>query len=224
MAQNKESSSFDIIRWYREAEQFFEDNQQLVTTILVAIVVVVGGYFGYLKFYKQPRAQQAHEQIFRAQHYFKQDSLNLAIRGDGNYPGFEGIIDEYSGTPAANLSKYYLGISYLRMGDYQKAQTYLKQFEADDVFLSVISKGALGDVYAQTDQLKKAAETYKKAAQKNANDLTSPIYLFKAALAYEEVGKMEKAKDLFSKIKSDYPKSNEAQKIDKYIARVEAKI
>ena len=38
------------------------------------------------------------------------------------------IIDKFSGTPAANLSKYYAGICYLKMGDFAKAEKYLKLF------------------------------------------------------------------------------------------------
>jgi TolA-binding protein len=210
--------------WYNNADEFLERYQHIITTIVVGVVVIVGGYFGYQRFYVQPREQEAQEQMFMAQQYFSQDSLQLAIRGDGNYPGFSTIVDQYSGTQAANLAQYYLGMSYLHMGDYRRATTHLQKFEANDIFLSTLSKGALGDAYSELGQQDKAAEHYKKAAKHNTNELTTPVFLFKAALAYEKLGQFKKAHSLFKQIQKEYPKSEEAKKIDKYIARVEAQL
>ena len=66
----------------------------------------------------------------------------------------------------------------------------------------------------------KAAEYYMKAADKKKNDLTSPLFLMKAGMAYEVAGKKEDALKTYTRIKTDFPRSNEARDIDKYIARL----
>ena len=99
-----------------KTEQFIEDNQKIISYVVGALVWVVAGYLGFNKFYLQPKQEEANSQMFMAIDYFEKDSFNLAINGDGNYLGFLDIVDDYGITKAANLADYYLGISYLRLG------------------------------------------------------------------------------------------------------------
>lgn len=66
--------------------------------------------------------------FFRAQQYFQQDSLALALNGDATNPGFLKIMDKYSGTKAANLAHFYAGAIYLKQGDFANAEKHLKDF------------------------------------------------------------------------------------------------
>jgi TolA-binding protein len=52
----------------------------------------------------------------------------------------------------------------------------------------------------------------------------SPIYLMKAGMLYETEGKFIDALNVYEKIKTKYPDSNEGRSIDKYIARVKLNI
>ncbi len=56
------------------------------------------------------------------------------------------IADKYSGTDSGNLANYYAGIAYLNTGKYTEAIEYLGKFKSDDVILSALAKGAIGDV------------------------------------------------------------------------------
>ena len=111
-----------------KTENFIEKNQKLLAYIVGGIVAVVLIYMAYKKFYVAPREQKAQEQMWMAEKYFEKDSLNKAINGDGNYYGFKKIIDEYSGTKASNRSHYYLGLCYLKKGQFQNAIEQLKDF------------------------------------------------------------------------------------------------
>ncbi len=55
--------------------------------------------------------------MFMAEKYFAEDSLNLALNGDGNYSGFLQIIDDYKWSEAANLSHYYAGVIFFAPGE-----------------------------------------------------------------------------------------------------------
>ena len=79
-----------------------------------------------------------------------QDSLfTLALNGaDGKF-GFVKIAAEYSGTDAGNLANYYAGIAYLNTGKYTEAIDYLGKFSSEDIVLSALAKGAIGDAFAQ---------------------------------------------------------------------------
>ena len=71
--------------------------------------------------------------MFQAVYYFEQDSLVKALNGDGNNYGFLEIIDEYGFSEAANLSHYYAGVSYLKLGNYNNAISYLNSFSSSDL-------------------------------------------------------------------------------------------
>src|ERR1035437_6190261 len=76
-------------------EQYIEENQKSLMIIAGAIIAVVAIYFAFNRFYLKPKEEKAQTQMFVAEQYFEKDSFRLALNGDGNYPGFLGIIDEY---------------------------------------------------------------------------------------------------------------------------------
>ncbi len=208
-----------------KTEQYIEENRKSLTIIILAIVVVVGGFLAYKNLLLEPKEGKAQSDLFMAEKYFEQDSFRLALEGDGVYaPGFLEIIDEYAGTKSANLAKYYAGISYLRLGEFQDAIDYLEDFDGNDRMVSIVALGATGDAYSELGEYEKAASFYEKATGLNENELLTPIYLFKAALVYEELGDLKKALDNYSKIKTDYPDSEEGKTIDRYIAAIEVQL
>ncbi|MFX5999199.1 hypothetical protein ABTF05_22725, partial [Acinetobacter baumannii] len=73
----------------------------------------------------------AADALFKAQQYFAIDSLNLVLNGDGQNKGALYVIKNYGGTKAANLAHYYAGVSYLKLGDFNNAVKYLKDFSTD---------------------------------------------------------------------------------------------
>jgi tetratricopeptide (TPR) repeat protein len=76
----------------------------------------------------------------------------------------------------------------------------------------------------ELDNKEEAAKYYKKAAEVSENDFTSPIYLMKAAQAFELLGNYKEALAIYKEIKEDYKASAEGRVIDKYITRAEKKL
>ncbi|MAY84434.1 MAG: hypothetical protein CMP59_09910 [Flavobacteriales bacterium] len=212
----------DVEEVYSKTETFVEENKNILTIVVAAIAIVVGGYFAYQSFYLKPLQVEAQESMYMAEQYFGMDSMNLAIYGDGPNAGFLKITEEYSGTKAANLANYYLGIAYLRTGQYEAAINALEDFNSDDVMVGNVAQGAIGDAYLELGDLKKAASNYIKAAERSENEFSSPLYLMRAARTYEMMNDYEKALDLYKEIKTEYKDSPQAQDVDKLISRAEA--
>jgi tetratricopeptide (TPR) repeat protein len=206
-----------------KSEKFIEKNQKILTIVIGSAIVIVLGVFAFQKLYIAPREKAAQGQMFMAQKYFEADSLNKALNGDANYPGFLTIIDEYGMTKAANLSKYYAGIIYLKQGKFEDAITYLKKFDSDDEFVGPMATGAIGDANLELGKKEEAVDSYLKAANQQVNDLTTPLYMMRAAFVYEDLGKFDKAIELYEKIQKEHSKSTEARDIDKYIEQAKAK-
>src|SRR5690242_17192933 len=88
------------------AENWIERNPKTMIGIGLVFLLAVGGYFGF-QYYKNNQNNQAQKQMFQAVYYFEQDSLNLALSGDGNNLGFIAIIEDYGFSDAAKLANYY---------------------------------------------------------------------------------------------------------------------
>lgn len=201
-------------------EHWYENNKKIINNVVIAIAAIVLGYFAYDKFYKTPRIEKSNDAIFRAQTYFGMDSLNWALNGDGDKLGFLKIIDKYSGTPAANLATYGAGICYLKMGDYAKAEKFLKDFDGKGTMVEVVAKGSLGDALMEQGKTDDAIKAYEAASQDDDNILLSPVYLERLGMAYEAKNNTAEAIKAYRRIKERFPMSQQARDMDKQLSRL----
>lgn len=197
-----------------------------------AIIVLFIGWMIYKYMFKIPEQEKADKVVFVTQKYYADftsatDSAKAllaakVLNGDGTNPGALRIINQYSGTPAANLCEYYAGSCYLQLGQFAKSLKYLKDFDANGATqIKSRALGMMGDASAELNKNDDALDYYKKAANVNdKDDYTSSEFLFRAALFAESVGKTKEAIDLFKKIKTDYPSSQKANDVDRYLARL----
>lgn len=205
-----------------KTEDFVARNQNVIIGVVGAIALALVGYLAYEKFVAAPKEDEAATEMFQAQQYFQQatdgvasDSLyKLSLKGAEGKFGFVDIADKYSGTDAGNLANYYAGIAYLNTGKYTEAIEYLGKFKSDDVVLSALAKGAIGDAYSQKKQPKEALEYYLKAVEANKNDFTTPRFLLKAGKIALESGNKEDALKYFTDIKDNFDASPEAASVD----------
>ncbi len=210
-----------------KTEAFVERNQKYIFIIIGVVAAAVLGSIGYREFISGPKQTTAMNDMFLAQKYFDQattavakDSLyNLALNGGEGKFGMLDIIEEYSGTDAANLASYYAGTAYLRLKKYNEAIEHLSNFKSDDEVLAPLAKGNIGDAYVQGNQPDDALKAYEDAANMRNNEFTTPMYLYKAGALALKLGNADKALSYFEKIKSDYPKSTQASNIDVFIGK-----
>lgn len=205
-----------------KTEAFVAKNQNWIIGFVAAVAVVTIGYLAYQKFIAEPKQLEAADEMFVAQQNFQQavdgvasDSLfKLSLNGAEGKFGFIKIADEYSGTDAGNLANYYAGIAFLNTGKYVEAIDYLGKFKSDDIVLSALAKGAIGDAYAENNKPEDALKNYIKAAEANKNDFTTPRFLLKSGKTALALGKKEDALKYFTDIKDNYDASPEAASVD----------
>jgi tetratricopeptide (TPR) repeat protein len=202
---------------------FVQENQKSLLFIAAAIIVMIVIYVAYLRLYLAPREVKAANQMHVAQDFWAKKDWDKAINGDAGYPGFKKIITDYSNTKVANLAYFYLGTAYLNKGEYRQAIDNLTNYRGDDNMVAAEALGSTGDAYVELKDYDKAETYFKKAADKASNKFLTPFYLKKLGLVYEAKKDNKSAADTYKKIKTDYFDSAEAQNIDEYIARAEAK-
>jgi predicted negative regulator of RcsB-dependent stress response len=206
-----------------ELRQTWDHYGKRVSYLLIAIVLLVGGYLGYRSWIAEPNEKQAVAAMFRAEQYYRMDSARLALNGDNINYGFLKVIARYGGTRAGNLASFYAGSCYMKLGDFNNAIKYLKDFSTSVEILQERDYGLLGDAYSELNRKEEAAEQYKKAGTYFEKDeLFSPEYLFRSGYLYESMGKTQEAITVYRMIKDKYPQSQRGVEIDKYLGRLGA--
>jgi len=206
------------------SEQFIEDNQKLLTFILGGVILVLLIIIGGNRYYLKPLNEEAAADMYYAERFFELDSFNLALNGYGTYPGFLNVIDDYGITKSAKIARYYAGVCYHQLGDYETAIGYLDKFKTDDLLVGAAKFSTLGDAYVELGDLEKAVSSYKNGIEKFENNFSSPIMLKKLGIVYEEIGDLEQALESYQVIESRYSETPEGREIKKYIGRVESKM
>ncbi len=226
MSEKKQQESNEMVATYTRIESFYIKNTRLINIAVSAIVLIIAVIILMKTWYVPKQNEKAQLAIWKAEEYFKFDQFQTALDGDSLYPGFLQIIGKgnYRFTKTKRLAHYYAGICYLNLHDYDNAIKHLKKYKGSDTYVSAMAIGCQGDAYAEKGDYKTAINKYEKAASKNPNDFTSPMYLMRAGILYERLNKNDDAADTYTKIKEDFPNSEFAKDIDKYIVRAETKI
>lgn len=203
------------------AGQWIEDHQNILTWVVTGIVVVILGVIAINNYVIKPKAVEASNENAKAVVYFMNGDFEKALNGDdAECIGFEAIAQDYRSFQQGKLAALYAGICYYQQGDMEEAAKYLKKFSADDLMIQPAARMMLGDAYVEMEEYNKAAKAFESAANCD-NELIAPMSLKKAGFVYLEIGNKRAAKKVFEAIKAEYPASQEAQDIDKYIAIAE---
>lgn len=207
-----------VVEAVSKTDLFFKENKNLIIGVAVAAVLVAFGIFAFQKWYYQPKAREAQQQLYPAEMAFKAESWETALNGDGNNLGIAQVIEDYGkATPAA--AWFEAGICELQLGNYESAIDYLKNYKGKDAILKARSISCMGDAYVGLEDYAKALDCFVKAAGV-INNIYAAAYLLKAGVTAEQLGKNEEALKYYKTIKEQYPQSMEGYDIDKYISRL----
>lgn len=201
-----------------------DTNKKKIISIIAGVVIVVGGYLGYTYGYQQPREEKAQTLCTDGLQFIQNSDFETALNGEGTFPGYIKIADEYSGTDGANLANLYAGVCFAQQNKYQEAIPYLKAYTpGDDQSVSAMALFALAQCYAGVNDVDQAITTFQKAAEQADNSALSPMCLIEAGKLLESQNKNAEALAVYETIKRDYPTSTlvvgSPAEIEKYIER-----
>lgn len=195
-------------------QSFFEKNRNLLMIGGVAIAAIIG-YFFYQNSQKGAQNIEAQSAMVMPVLNYEQDSMARAI------PGLIEVTEDFSGTDAGNLSRYYLGTAYLKTGNLEGGIEELEAYKKSGSMISAASYGALGYAYEQKGEFAEAAKSYQEAARTpKENKFSSPFYLMHAARNMQSAGDNEGALAIYKEIKEKYPVSQEVRdgSVDRYLS------
>ena len=218
--KEKETTAGEVIS---RGEQFAERYSKPIMYGVLGVIVVAFGIWAYIQYVSKPRAAKASAELFRSEEQFIMGADSAVLKVSGvSEEGVLRIIDEYSGTAAANLSHLYAGIAYYDLGKYQEALDELKKFDAKDKMVAPSVVRLMGDCMIELDKLDEAVTYFEKAASLADNDVVSPGCLQKAARVYEVQKKYDNAIAAYEKIVDKYYTASEVDQAEADIVRVKA--
>jgi len=214
-----------------KTEAWAEKNQKAILTVVGVVAVVIVGIILVQKFWMEPKNTEAANEMYLSQSFYEQavnattaqDSLfNLALNGTAGKYGFLDIVENYGSTAAGNQARFYAGMSYLNMKNYQEAINYLDAYSADDEMTGPLAKGAIGDAFVQLNQQEEALKYYVQAATIKNNEITTPRFLLKAGVIAMNLNKSAEALGYFTRITEEFKDSGEFARAEVYKGQAEA--
>jgi tetratricopeptide (TPR) repeat protein len=209
-----------------KTEEFAKGNSKLIFGGLALVIVAIGGFMFYQWNLGKENAK-AQTELFPAQFYIEKDSTkNKALEGDNNNStiGLLAIADKYSGTKAAELSNFYIGVAKLKEGKFDEAIAALEKFNPNDYLLQARAYCLIGDAYSEKKDWSNAAKYYQKAADYYPNEDYTPVYLSKLAQVHEANNNIPEAIKAYKTIVEKFETANEKPFAEKMRVKLETKL
>ena len=211
-----------LVELYGRLLLLYEDHRQLVYGLgigLLALILAVPGYM----YYQQQRSAEANQRLGQILPAYEQGNYDQALNGSGQQAGLLTIADDYGGTDAGNLAAFYAASALYEQEQYDQALQYFQQFDKGNDFIGASAYAAEASIYETRGNFEQAAQHYEQAADQYQNALTAPRYLLEAGQAYEDAGNYQAAEQAYQRIQETYPDSDQAEDVDRYLARVRAR-
>jgi tetratricopeptide (TPR) repeat protein len=214
----KEIKEDKLVAFYYKVYGYIQENTSKV--LLYAGVVVVVAAAGY--FYVSNKIQEnmaAGTELGQVMQLYDSGDYLEAIQGkpESNIVGLKKIVEDYGSTDNGEIAKMYLANSYNRLQKFDEALKYYEDYDGDNPIFKAAALAGQAGYYASQKQFDKAAELYQEAANVSAKNALNAEYLVNAATIYFDSNQRDKAKELFEKIKTDYPKTQPGSLAAKYL-------
>lgn len=212
-----------LLQSYAKVQQTYFENKNTIIGAAVAVILAIALSIGYY-YYSQTQENKAQELMGNAEIYFLNGDYENALNGSEEdfTVGFEQIINNYSGTKAGNLARYYAAVCEYKLGDTEAALQYIRDFEVTDGIMGVAPLSFKAVLLTETGNHQEAAETYVQAAELNENDATTPYNYLEAANAFNDAGDTEQAKTYARKVVDEYPNSQQVADAQRLLGRLMA--
>jgi len=212
-----------LLQSYAKVQQTYFENKNTIIGAAVAVILAIALSIGYY-YYSQTQENRAQELMGVAETYFLNGDYETALTGSEQEftVGFEQIINNYSGTKAGNLARYYAAVCEYRLGNTEAALQYIRDFDVTDGIMGVAPLSFKAVLLTENGNHLEAAETYVQAAELDENDATTPYNYLEAANAFNDGGDTDQARTYARKVVDEYPNSQQVADAQRLLGRLMA--
>ena len=202
-----------VITFYARAIDFFENNRNLVYGILGGIVLVAALIVGW-NWNQANRNETALSEMAEAVRQYEAGSYQASLDGDISFTGLLDVVDQYGGTASGNLAKFYAADALFRTGNMDQALELFEDYNKEADYIGASAFAGEAAIHELKGDNSRAGDLYMRAANVFKSDITSPMYLSRAARAYESAGETNDAVGALEAIQDDYPDSQVARNVE----------
>lgn len=212
-----------LLQSYAKVESFYLQNKNLIIWAGVGVILLIALAFGYY-YYSQQQETRAQQLMGMAETYYLNGNYEMALMGSEEEftVGFEQIINNYSGTDAANLARYYAAVSEYKLGNTEQALNYINSYDYPDGIMGVTPLSFRGLLLTELGNHEEAAQTYVEAAELDMNESTTPYNYLEAANAFSDAGNTEQAENYAQKVVDEYPNSAQVADAQRLLGKIAA--
>lgn len=213
-----------LINSYARVNAFYQEHKTTLIVSAIAVVLLIGLSIGYY-YYSLTQEREAQQLMTAAEQYYRNANYERALSGSEEEftVGFEQIINNYGGTNAGNLARYYAAVCEYNLGNLEEALNYVREFDAPDGILGVGPISFHAMVLTDLGRHNEAAEIYVEAAEWDMNESTTPYNYLEAANAYYDAGQYDMARQYARAIVDDYPNSNQVADANRILGLLAAR-
>jgi len=218
----KELKEDGLITFYYKTVGLYEKYRQNFLIGGVAVIVLAAASFFYMQ-QKKSNNEKANIELSRVLPLFDSGMFLEAIQGNPQTKvlGLKKIVAEYGNSENGEIAKVYLAHAYSYLGKVDEA---LKNYEdyggSNDLFKAAALAGEAACWESKND-LEKASELYRKASSVSEENVLNPQYLLFSGIDLLKLKKNSEAKELFERIKKDFPATVSGREVERYLAQVE---
>ncbi|MFA6981002.1 MAG: hypothetical protein WC209_16880 [Ignavibacteriaceae bacterium] len=188
----------------------------------VAVILIAAGSFFYMQ-QKSGSNERANVELSRVIPAFDAGMYLESIEGNpqSKVMGLKKIVAEYGNSENGEIAKVYLGHAYFYLGKVDEALKNYEDFDGNNELFKAAAFAGEAACYEAKNDLEKAAELYRKASSVSEENALNPQYLLFSGIDLLKVKKIAEAKEIFERIKKDFPTTTSGREVERYLAQVE---
>jgi tetratricopeptide (TPR) repeat protein len=210
-----------LITTYMKVQAFYDKYKKAISISVTTVAVVVIAIVVFMK-NRADNNERAVVQLAAVHQLYDTGQFQMAIDGvpERNVVGLKAIVDNFGGTPAGDLARFYLADAYFQLGKYPEALEHFEDCSPSDDLLSASRLAGIAACHEALGNHQEAGNYFERAAAKDQTEGSVAEHLHNAALNYAQSGDKERALDLFRRIKKNHPTTTYGREADRYITQL----
>ncbi|MBM4166604.1 MAG: tetratricopeptide repeat protein [Ignavibacteria bacterium] len=218
---SKELKKDELLTFVERASAWYYAYQKNVTTAVIAVLTIVGALW-YYSYHVRSNNERASAELGKVYSLYDNGQFKEAIEGnpDNKIPGLKSLVENYDGTDAGEIAELYLANAYSMTNDYENALKHFERCNVSDARLKAAVLAGIASCKELQKNYREAAEHYRKAAALSGVSVATPEYIFYAANNFALCGEKETARELYKRLKKEFPQSQQARDIDRFLEAI----
>lgn len=190
----------------------------------LVVVLLLAAIFGW-RFYSERQTVKASAALEQAMEHFNariravgepqaQDEISYVDEKNKYQDAankFTEVVQQYGRTRPGQIARYYAGLSYLRLGQYEQAERWFRETErTGDEELAALARFQLAQLYERTGKPEAVARLYQVLVERPTTLVPKPVVLLALAEHHARSNPAE-ARRIYEQVRTEFPDTAAAQ-------------